>query len=150
MLPTPGFHHLHLRSIDPATAISFYTRQFPTAAIGSWGEFPALLSPNDVMVLFDKVDEPPTNTPQSAIWHFGWHVTDSRATVVAFDARDEVATQPLYTGVVLRGTDLISKNSKRMSGRISIMPLIWRRPVERCHSYQMISRTPSHSSARLR
>lgn len=99
MLPTPGFHHLHLRSIDPDAAISFYTRQFPTASIGSWSEFPALLSPNDVMVLFDKVDEPPTNTPQSAIWHFGWHVTDSRAIVAAFDAREEVATQPLYTGV---------------------------------------------------
>ena len=84
MLPTPGFHHLHLRSIDPDAAISFYTRQFPTASIGSWSEFPALLSPNDVMVLFDKVDEPPTNTPQSAIWHFGWHVTDSRAIVAAF------------------------------------------------------------------
>jgi hypothetical protein len=51
------------------------------------------------MILFDKVDEPPTNTPQSAIWHFGWHVTDCRATVAAFDAREEVATQPLYTGV---------------------------------------------------
>ncbi len=99
MLPTPGFHHLHLRSIDPAAAIDFYTRQFPSASIGSWGGFPALLSPKDVMILFDKVDKRPTNTPQSAIWHFGWHVTDSRATVAAFEALEDVATQPLYTGV---------------------------------------------------
>ena len=25
MLPTPGFHHLHLKSIDPDAAIDFYT-----------------------------------------------------------------------------------------------------------------------------
>jgi hypothetical protein len=30
MLPTPGFHHLHLNSIDPDAAIAFYTRQFPS------------------------------------------------------------------------------------------------------------------------
>ncbi len=34
MLPTPGFHHLHLRAIDPAAAIGFYTRQFPTPQLG--------------------------------------------------------------------------------------------------------------------
>ena len=32
MLPTPGFHHLHLNSVDPESAIGFYTRQFPTTA----------------------------------------------------------------------------------------------------------------------
>lgn len=84
MLPAPRFHHLHLRSTNPAAAIGFYARQFPTASSGSWGGFTALLSPNDVMILFDKVDEPPTNTPQSAFWHFGWHVTDCRATGVFF------------------------------------------------------------------
>ena len=26
MLPPPGFHHLHLNSVDPAAAIHFYTR----------------------------------------------------------------------------------------------------------------------------
>jgi catechol 2,3-dioxygenase-like lactoylglutathione lyase family enzyme len=99
MLSAPRFHHLHLRSTDPAAAIGFYTRQFPTTTSGSWGGFPALLSPNEVMILFDDVDEPPITTPQSAIWHYGWHVTDSRATVDEFAAREEVRTQPLYTGV---------------------------------------------------
>ena len=56
MLPTPKFHHLHLNSTDPDAAIDFYTRQFPSTSKGSWGGFPALKSPNDVMVLFDKVD----------------------------------------------------------------------------------------------
>jgi catechol 2,3-dioxygenase-like lactoylglutathione lyase family enzyme len=99
MLPAPRFHHLHLHSADPAAAIGFYTRQFPTTSAGDWGGFPALHSPNDVMILFDRVDEPPGSSPQSAIWHFGWHVTDCRATVAAFDARSEVEMAPLYTGI---------------------------------------------------
>ena len=32
MLPAPGFHHLHLNSVDPEAAIGFYLRQFPTTA----------------------------------------------------------------------------------------------------------------------
>jgi len=28
MLPTPGFHHLHLNSVDPDAAIDFYERAF--------------------------------------------------------------------------------------------------------------------------
>ena len=56
MLPTPGFHHIHLNSVDPDRAIDFYTRQFPTTAKASWGGFAALRSPNDVLVLFTRVD----------------------------------------------------------------------------------------------
>lgn len=98
MLPTPGFHHLHLNSVDPERAIGFYTRQFATTRKGEWGGFPALLSPNEVMILFTKVDTPAPTGPQSAIWHFGWHVPDSRATLAAFRERAEVTMLPLYTG----------------------------------------------------
>ena len=31
MLPTPGFHHLHLNSVDPDAAIDWYTRRFPSS-----------------------------------------------------------------------------------------------------------------------
>src|ERR1700682_2606859 len=78
MLPAPGFHHLHLNSVDPLAAIDFYTRQFASTSKASWGGFPALASPNNVLVLFSKVAAPPPIEPQSAIWHFGWHVTDVR------------------------------------------------------------------------
>ena len=109
MLATPGFHHLHLQSVDPDAAIDFYTRQFPSTHKGSWGGHPALFSPNDVMLLFDKVDRPPTSEPQSAIWHFGWHVADSQATVRSFKSRPEVTMRPLYTtdegGSVLISSD---------------------------------------------
>jgi catechol 2,3-dioxygenase-like lactoylglutathione lyase family enzyme len=109
MLPTPGFHHIHLNSVDPDRAIDFYTRQFPTTAKGSWGGFAALRSPNDVLVLFTKVDQPPTSQPQSAIWHFGWHVTDARHSLETYKSRSEVELLPLYTtdegGAVLISSD---------------------------------------------
>ena len=109
MLPTPKFHHLHLNSTDPEAAINFYTRLFATTAKGNWGGFPALKSPNDVMVLFTKVDTPPTSEPQSAIWHFGWHVTDSRSCLETYKTRAEVELLPLYTseegGSVLISSD---------------------------------------------
>ena len=109
MLTTPGFHHLHLNSVDPDSAIGFYTRQFPSTRGVVWGGIPALASPNNVLILFDKVAAPPPTQPQSAIWHFGWHVTDSQATVGAFKERAEVEMRPLYTsdegGSVLISSD---------------------------------------------
>ncbi len=109
MLPTPGFHHIHLNSLDPDQAIGFYTRQFPTTTKASWGGFPALKSPNDVLVLFTKVATPPSGEPQSAIWHFGWHVTDARRCLDTYKARPEVELLPLYTsdegGSVLISSD---------------------------------------------
>ncbi len=109
MLPTPGFHHIHLNSVDPDAAIDFYVRQFPSTTKGSWGGHKALLSPNNVMILFDKVDSPPPSEPPSAIWHFGWHVVDSQASVQSFKDRPEVNMRPLYTtdegGSVLISSD---------------------------------------------
>ena len=110
MLPTPGFHHLHLNSLDPGRAIEFYTRQFPSTARSDWGGFAALKSPNDVLVLFNKVDVPPAMEPQSAIWHFGWHVPDARSSLAKpISRRPEVDLLPLYTtdegGSVLISSD---------------------------------------------
>ena len=97
MLQAPGFHHLHLNSIDPDAAVDFYTKQFPTTARASWGGLPALTSPNNVLVLFTKVAAAPATSPQTAIWHFGWHVTDTRARLEFFKGRPGVRLLPLYT-----------------------------------------------------
>ena len=59
MLAAPGFHHLHLNSVDPEGAIDFYVRQFPTSAKASWGGLPALAAPNNVLVLFTRVATAP-------------------------------------------------------------------------------------------
>jgi len=97
MLPAPGFHHLHLNSVDPEAAVDFYTRRFPTTAKTSWGGLPALASPNDVLVLFTKVAAAPATSPQTAIWHFGWHVTDTRQALESYKGRPDVTLLPLYT-----------------------------------------------------
>jgi catechol 2,3-dioxygenase-like lactoylglutathione lyase family enzyme len=97
MLPAPGFHHLHLNSVDPDRAIDFYVRQFPSSTKTSWGGLPALAAPNDVLVLFTEVATPPATSPQTAIWHFGWHVTDTRASLRTYQDRPDLELLPLYT-----------------------------------------------------
>ncbi len=98
-LPTPGFHHLHLNSTDPDAAIAYYMRQFPSTSRTSWAGMAALASPNDVLVLFNRVSEPPPADPEaSAFWHFGWHVTDVRRNLQNYRERPEVRLAPLYTG----------------------------------------------------
>src|SRR5712671_425262 len=98
MLPAPGFHHLHLNSVDPDAAIDFYTRHFPSTARTSFAGLPALTSPNNVLLLFSKVAAQPATGPQTAIWHFGWHVTDVRRNRDAYQARPDATLLPLYTG----------------------------------------------------
>ena len=110
MLPTPGFHHLRLNSVDPDAAIDFYVRQFPTSSKVCWGGLPALKAPNDVLILFTAVTTAPATSPQTAIWHFGWHVTDSRARLEEYRRRPDVELLPLYTGDD-GGTVLISSDT---------------------------------------
>ncbi|HEY7288760.1 MAG TPA: VOC family protein [Vicinamibacterales bacterium] len=94
-LPTPGFHHLHLNSINPDAAIDFYTRQFPATSRGTFAGNPALKSPNNVWVLFNKVETPPATQPETAFWHFGWHVTDVRKSLELYK-QHAVTLLPLY------------------------------------------------------
>ncbi len=96
-LPAPGFHHLHLNSTNPERAIEWYTKAFPVTSKATWGGLPALRSPNNVLVLFTRVDQPPATQPQTAFWHFGWHVLHERDTMARL--RDQgVTLVPLYTG----------------------------------------------------
>jgi catechol 2,3-dioxygenase-like lactoylglutathione lyase family enzyme len=95
-LPPPGFHHLHLNSTNPEAAIDFYTRQFPSTSKASFAGAPALKS-GKVYVLFNKVGTPPPIEPQTAIWHFGWHVVDVRENMAMYQQRKEVRLLPLYT-----------------------------------------------------
>jgi len=94
-LPPPGFHHLHLNSVDPDKAIDFYTRQFPSTEKATFAGAPALKS-GKVYVLFTKVKAPPPITPQTAIWHFGWHVVDVQKNKAEY-LEHGVKLLPLYT-----------------------------------------------------
>jgi catechol 2,3-dioxygenase-like lactoylglutathione lyase family enzyme len=95
-LPPPGFHHLHLNSTNPDAAIEYYTKQFPSTSKSTWGGMNVLKS-GKVLVLFTKVNTRPPTQPQTAIWHFGWHVTDVRETNATY-LKNHVALLPLYTG----------------------------------------------------
>ena len=108
-LPTPGFHHLHLNSLNPEAAINFYTKQFPSTSAETFAGRPALKSPNNVLVLFNKVATPPATQPPTAFWHFGWHVTDVRQSLELYK-RNAVTLLPLYTGDA-GGTVFISSDT---------------------------------------
>jgi hypothetical protein len=36
VLPAPGFHHLHLNSMNPDAAIAFCAKEFPTTSKSTW------------------------------------------------------------------------------------------------------------------
>jgi hypothetical protein len=61
------------------------------------------------MVLFNKVATAAPILPQTAIWHFGWHVVDVRKNLAIYKTRPEVLLQPLFTtdegGSVLVSSD---------------------------------------------
>ena len=119
-LPTPGFHHLQLNSVDPDAAIDFYVRNFPSTSRGQWGGMSVLKSPNNVMVLFNKVASPPAIAPQSAIWHFGWHVTDLRAARQKFRGITNMSLLPLYTG---DGSGAVDISADTWPGKGSVLGL---------------------------
>jgi len=96
-LPPPGFHHLHLNSTNPDAAVEFYVREFPSTSKSTFAGRSALKA-GKVYVLFNKVNTtPPNQRPQSALWHFGWHVTDVHKSLEMYQQRKEVKLLPLYT-----------------------------------------------------
>jgi catechol 2,3-dioxygenase-like lactoylglutathione lyase family enzyme len=117
-LPAPGFHHLHLNSVNPEAAIEFYAKAFPSTSKGTFAGQPALRSPNNVWVLFNRVAAPPATAPQTAFWHFGWHVTDVRATLDRY-LKQNITLVPLYTGTGEgTGTAFVSSDSYPGTGGV--------------------------------
>src|SRR3954453_1046386 len=116
-LPVPGFHHLHLNSMNPDTAAAWYAKEFPSTAKTTWGGMTALKSPNNVLVLFTIVDQPPATQPQTAFWHFGWHVTNERQTMAGLRG-DAVTLLPLYTGDADRPTVNINSDTYPGTGGV--------------------------------
>ena len=52
--------------MNPDAAIAFYAKEFPSTSRTTWAGMAALKSPNNVLVLFTKVDQPPATQPQTA------------------------------------------------------------------------------------
>lgn len=51
----------------------------------------------NVYVLSTKVNRPPLTQPQTAIWHFGWHVVDVHKNFEIYQQRNDVHLLPLFT-----------------------------------------------------
>lgn len=95
-LPAPHFHHIHLNSTNPEAAIDYYTKRFPSTSRATWAGFPALKTGN-VYLLFTRVGRQVPVKPQSAFWHFGWHVMDVRERNITY-IQAHIPLLPLYTG----------------------------------------------------
>jgi catechol 2,3-dioxygenase-like lactoylglutathione lyase family enzyme len=120
-LAPPAFHHLHLNSISPEAAVDFYVKAFPSTSKGTFAGQPALRSPNNVWVLFNKIAAPPATAPQTAFWHFGWHVTDVRATLDRY-LKQNIPLLPLYTGTG-EGTGTVFVSSDTYPGTGGVLGL---------------------------
>jgi len=118
-LPTPGFHHLHLNSTNPEAAAAWYAKAFPVTSKTTWAGMTALKSPTSVLLLFNRVEQPPATQPQTAFWHFGWHVTSERQTMARLRA-DGVTLLPLYTG---EGDRTVNINSDTYPGTGGVLGL---------------------------
>jgi catechol 2,3-dioxygenase-like lactoylglutathione lyase family enzyme len=118
-LPAPGFHHLHLNSTNPDKAIDWYVKAFPVNSRVTWGGQPALKAPNNVLILFTKVDQPPATQLQTAFWHFGWHVLHERETMARLNDLG-VTLLPLYTG---EGDKTVNINSDTYPGTGGLLGL---------------------------
>jgi catechol 2,3-dioxygenase-like lactoylglutathione lyase family enzyme len=117
-LPAPVFHHLHLNSVNPDAAIDFYTKAFPSTSRTTFAGQPALATPNNVLVLFNRIAAPPATQPQTAFWHFGWHVTDVRAALDRF-LKQNITLVPLYTGTGdATGTVFVSSDTYPGTGGV--------------------------------
>ena len=120
-LAPPSFHHLHLNSVNPEAAIEFYMKAFSVTSKTTFAGQPALASPNKVLVLFNKIAAPPATQPQTAFWHFGWHVTDVRATLDRY-LKQNIPLVPLYTGAG-EGTGTVFVSSDTYPGTGGVLGL---------------------------
>jgi catechol 2,3-dioxygenase-like lactoylglutathione lyase family enzyme len=112
-LPPPGFHHLHLNSPDPEAEIAFYTKYFTSSKRDMFDGKPALKALN-VWLLFNKVATraPMNDNPQTAVWHYGWNVTDERAYLAKYREMN-APIMPLWTGF---GDEFVQISSDAMPG----------------------------------
>lgn len=69
--PAAHFHHLHLNTLDPASALNFYTSKFDCEKANFLGLADGVWAQKS-WLLFNKVATPPPWEFTSAIWHFGW------------------------------------------------------------------------------
>jgi len=76
-----GFHHVHLRSTDPAASLTWYQQRFGGERTKYKGA--DALKYGDMLVLIEKSATAPTPSAGHALDHVGWRVTDLDKTLEA-------------------------------------------------------------------
>jgi hypothetical protein len=110
-LARPGFHHIHMNSVNPSAAIEEFLQVYPGSTRVPVGGFEGLKSANNVTLLFTKVNAPPpapgpdritVDAPQTAFWHHVWSVQNARSVLAQLRTRypgfDSDRFIPQYTG----------------------------------------------------
>jgi hypothetical protein len=96
-LSSPGFHHIHMNSVNPGAAVAELLAVYPASAKVTIAGFEGLRAANDVYMLFTKVNVPPPapgpdrvggKAPQTAFWHHVWAAADGRSTLESLRKRD--------------------------------------------------------------
>ncbi len=95
-LPPPRFHHLELNTRDPDAAIAFYVKQFPVTSKTSWEGKPALSSPDNVLIVFNRVAAAPTRSQCHRLLAFRLEREGSRARAWSSGGRRDILV-PFYT-----------------------------------------------------
>ena len=84
---SPGFHHLHLGATNPEAAIAFYTKAFPSISKTIWVACRRCGRPTTCWCSSRRYRPAGAATqPQTAMWHFGWHVINERAALARMRA----------------------------------------------------------------
>jgi len=107
----PGFHHLHMNSMNASAAIGELLAVYPASTEVTEAGSPGIRSANGVTILFTTVRRPPAapgpdkvgdGAPQTAFWHHVWAVTDGRRTLAELRSRipdfDKTRFISQYTG----------------------------------------------------
>lgn len=90
----PVFHHLHLNTTDTDRSVRFYQQHFSTAVPETVGGFAGVRT-GHVLLLFSRGPKA-AKAPQSAYWHFGWHVPSAKGYWERYRASGAPMT-PLHT-----------------------------------------------------
>src|SRR5688572_33039381 len=77
-LVPPVFHHLHMNSVDPASAMAGYLKLWPASTKKTTVAGFEALENGRAYLLFTKVDRPAPNRPQSAYRHQVWLTANVR------------------------------------------------------------------------
>ena len=110
-LPGPGFHHIHMNSVNPSAAIAEFLTVYPASTKVTVAGLEGVRSANNITILFTKVNtRPPApgpdritkDAPQTAFWHHVWSAPDARAVLQRLRSADPRFDRsrfiPQYTG----------------------------------------------------